>query len=318
MADRLATSPEDLRILIYALLARIHPQRLPGLLEQYAAIGKAVEQRGLQGLLPREAGLLEEMNRAIADADLAAASRDLRRFEDKGIRFFSILDDAYPANLRGIRAAPPALFVQGGLVESDRLAVAVVGTRRASERGLKLARKMAQLLAERGVTVVSGLALGIDSAAHEAALDAGGRTVAVMGTGHDRIYPAANRPLASRIPQAGALVSQFPPGARVLPFNFANRNWVTSGIALGTVVIEADETSGARVQAQDAVKQSRFVFLIRSLVTDQPWAQAMVARGQAVAVDSVDDVMLAIESGRSGSDGLKPGSGPGEQLTFAV
>jgi DNA processing protein len=172
------------------------------------------------------------------------------------------------------------------------------------------------MLSERGVTVVSGLAAGIDTAAHEGALSAGGRTIAVMGTGHDKIYPAANKPLAARIRLSGALVSQFQPGATVLPYNFANRNWVTSGISLGTVVIEADETSGARVQAQDAVKQGRFVFLIRSLVTDQAWAQRMVDRGQAIEVASVDDVMAALERGG-------PTAGPtarlsDEQLTLPV
>ena len=315
MAERLSTDPAALRLFVYALLARVHPQRLPGLLEVYAAIGHAVEHRGVEGLPPRQAGLIEQLNAAVATADLAAALRELGQLTADGIEFVTVLDAAYPDNLRSIRAAPPALFVQGELLPQDRLAVAVVGTRRASERGVRLAQQMARLLSGRGVTVVSGLAAGIDTAAHEAALGAGGRTIAVMGTGHDRIYPAANRELAARIRRAGALVSQFPPGARVLPFNFANRNWVTSGISLGTVVIEADETSGARVQAQDAVKQGRFVFLIRSLVTDQSWAQRMVERGQAIEVDSVDDVMSAIERGR-------PMQGPRarseEQLTLPV
>lgn len=316
MAERLATDPAELRLFVYALLARVHPQRLPALLDTYAAIGHAVEHRGVQGLPPRQAGLIEQLNAAVAAADLTAASRELGRLADDGVEFVTVIDEAYPPNLRAIKAAPPALFVQGALLPQDRLAVAVVGTRKSSERGVKLARQMARLLSERGVTVVSGLAAGIDTAAHEATLAAGGRTIAVMGTGHDRIYPAANRELATRIRRAGALVSQFPPGARVLPFNFANRNWVTSGISLGTVVIEADETSGARVQAQDAVKQERFVFLIRSLVTDQPWAQRMVERHQAIAVDSVDDVMEAIERGQ-------PTRGPGarsseEQLRLPV
>lgn len=159
--------------------------------------------------------------------------------------------------------------------------------------------------------------MGVDAAAHEGALEAGGRTVAVMGTGHDRIYPAAHRPLAAQIRESGALVSQFAPGARVLPFNFANRNWVTSGMSLGTVVIEADETSGARVQAQDAVKRGRFVYLIRSLATDQPWAQRMVGRGQAISVDSVDDVMTALEppQGRASSASSDPTA---QQLTLLV
>jgi DNA processing protein len=316
LTERLATDPAELRVFVYALLARVHPQRLPGLLEVYSAIGQAVEHRGVEGLPPRQAGLIEQLNAAVATADLAAAIRELRRLTDDGIEFVTVIDEAYPGNLRSIRAAPPALFVQGELLPQDRLAVAVVGTRKASDRGIRLAQQMARLLSSRGVTVVSGLAAGIDTAAHEAALAAGGRTIAVMGTGHDRIYPAANRELASRIRRAGALVSQFPPGARVLPFNFANRNWVTSGISLGTVVIEADETSGARVQAQDAVKQGRFVFLVRSLVTDQPWAQRMVERDQAIAVDSVDDVMAALDRGR-------PPRGPAarpseEQLTLSV
>lgn len=316
MAERLSMEPTYVRLLVFELLTQIHPQRLPGLLELYSAIGHAVQSRRLDGLTAREAGLIEHLDAAVAEADFLAAERSLRSLAADGIDFVTVLDEAYPVNLRSIKTPPPALFVQGELAPEDALAVAVVGTRRASDRGVTLARQMARRLAERGVTVVSGLAAGIDTAAHEATLAAGGRTIAVMGTGHDKIYPAANRDLAARIRRSGALVSQFPPGARVLPFNFANRNWVTSGISLGTVVIEADATSGAKVQAHDAVKQGRFVFLIHSLVTDQPWAQRMVERGHAIEVDSVDDVMTALEHRR-------PPQGPAarsaeEQLTLPV
>jgi DNA protecting protein DprA len=136
---------------------------------------------------------------------------------DETTSLVSVLDDEYPRNLRRIYNRPPFLFVRGALDNTDERSVAVVGTRRASPDGLSQAAHLAGELARRGVTVVSGLARGIDTAAHTAALDAGGRTLAVMGTGIDRVYPAENAELAQRIPEQGALVSQFWPARRELP-----------------------------------------------------------------------------------------------------
>ncbi len=207
-----------------------------------------------------------------------------------GAKLVTVLDHGYPANLRLIPNLPPFLFYRGELREDDARAVAVVGTREATELGLQRAGHMARLLAARHVTVVSGMARGIDTAAHRGALDVGARTIAVMGTGITRCYPAENRDLAEAIASSGALVSQFwptrPPGRDTFP----RRNVVTSGISQGTVVIEATSTSGAKMQARLALEHGKKVFLLRSLVTAQTWATDYVGKRGAIEVSDVDEV----------------------------
>lgn len=216
----------------------------------------------------------------------------------------TVLDERYPENLRRIYNRPPFLFVRGMLEPADGRSIAIVGTRQASEAGVHYARRLAVELAERGVTVISGLAAGIDTAAHQAALSAGGRTLAVMGTGIDKVYPAANRELAGEIPAHGALISQFWPGSPPRRQNFPLRNVVTSGMAVGTVVIEASHTSGAKMQGRLALEHGKRLFLLRSLVMDEEWAQRYSSRAGAVVVDSVDDVLRALDAERDRADQL--------------
>ena len=201
-----------------------------------------------------------------------------------------------PATLRLIFNLPPFLFVRGELREADLRSVAVVGTRQASEDGLRRARRMSGLLTERQVTVVSGLARGVDTAAHTAALDTGGRTIAVVGTGILRCYPAENRALADRIAENGAVVSQFWPEANGATYTFPRRNVTMSGIAQGTVVIEAASTSGAKMQARLALEHGKRVFLLRSLTEAQPWALEYVKTRGALMVEDVDDVVKSLSS----------------------
>lgn len=245
-----------------------------------------------------EQGKAADETRAILNAHLddistfeARAEEEMRVAEKAGARLVTVLDDDYPANLRLVHDLPPFLFYRGELSQSDARSVAVVGTRNASDLGLDRARKMARLLAERGVTVTSGLARGIDTAAHRAALDAGGRTLAVLGTGITKTYPAENRDLAERIAEVGALVSQFWPSTPPASWTFPRRNVVTSGISQGTVVIEASSTSGAKMQARLALGHGKRVWLLRSLVTDQEWARKYVAGRGAVEVSGVDEVV---------------------------
>lgn len=226
------------------------------------------------------------------DDALERAERALAQGAEVGARLITVMDDAYPTNLLEIYNLPPFLFVQGTLVDDDITSVAVVGTRSASDLGLRQAGKLARQLSERGVTVVSGMAAGIDTAAHQATLDAGGRTVAVMGTGMLRTYPAENGDLRARIIESGgAVLSQFwpttPPSRKTFPL----RNVVTSGISQGTVVIEASSTSGAKMQARLAYEHGKKVFVIRELVTNQPWARSYVDAGKAIEVERVEDVL---------------------------
>ena len=222
---------------------------------------------------------------ARADSECEAAAR-------AGAQLTTVLDDDFPLNLRLIHNLPPFLYYQGVLdPDRDARSIAVVGTRAASPEGLRRAARMARLLTELGITVTSGLASGIDTAAHRATLDAAGRTIAVMGTGITRVYPSSNRGLAENIVQSGGLiVSQFFPTARAAQWTFGKRNEVTSGISQGTVVIEASRTSGAKMQARLAYEHGKRVFLVKSLVSDQQWAQEMIESRKATPVASVEDV----------------------------
>lgn len=217
-----------------------------------------------------------------------------------GARLVTVLDDAYPANLRLIFNLPPFLFVRGQLYRDDARAVAVVGTREPSEAGLRRAGQMAAALTEEGVTVLSGMAKGIDTAAHEATLEAGGRTIAVLGTGILHTYPKENEELAERIASTGALVSQFWPTQQPARYTFPRRNVVSSGMGQGTVVIEASRTSGAKMQARLALQHGKLAFFVDSLVTDQDWAQKYLERERnAVRVSTVGDVLKRLRSSES-------------------
>jgi DNA processing protein len=175
---------------------------------------------------------------------------------------------AYPALLAAIPAAPD-LYVRGHLARDDALAIAIVGARRATAYGLEVAERLAGDLAARGVTIVSGLARGIDTAAHSGALAAGGRTVAVLGCGIDVVYPPENAPLLGQILDRGAVVSQFTPGTPPLAYNFPARNRTLAGLALGVVVVEAGERSGALITAGFAGDLGREVFAVPGRITSE-------------------------------------------------
>ena len=211
-------------------------------------------------------------------------------------KLVTVLDDSYPRTLRLIWNLPPFLFVRGELLERDLRSVAVVGTREPTDFGLRRAAEMARLLTQAGVTVVSGLARGIDTSAHQAALDNDGRTIAVVGTGITRCYPPENAALAERIAAAGAVVSQFWPSSSGARGAFPRRNITMSGIAQGTVVIEASATSGAKMQARHAYEHGKKVFLLRSLVDTYPWAQKYVGKRNVHVVDQVDEVVRELDA----------------------
>lgn len=175
-------------------------------------------------------------------------------------------DPGYPALLATI-PSPPHLWVRGALARDDALAIAIVGTRRASAYGLGVAERLAFDLAARGITVVSGLARGIDAAAHRGALAAGGRTLAVLGSGVDVVYPPEHRDLLGQIVLRGAVVSQFPPGTAPLAWHFPARNRTLAGLVLGVVVVEAPERSGALITASVAADLGREVFAIPGQIT---------------------------------------------------
>jgi DNA processing protein len=222
-------------------------------------------------------------------------------------------DAGFPSRLAEIPEAPATLHVRGTLVDADALAVAIVGSRRATPYGLEVAETLASDLAARGVTIVSGLARGIDSAAHRGALRVGGRTLAVLGSGVDVIYPPENRRLAAEIVARGALVSQFAPGTPPLPHNFPTRNQVIAGISLAVVVVEAAEKSGSLITARLAAELGREVLAVPGRITapESRGANRLIQDGAHVAMGWEDVVGVLPErwkacvttDGRAGTAG---------------
>jgi DNA processing protein len=182
--------------------------------------------------------------------------------ERSGVRVATMVDESYPALLSQIAAPPPVLYYRGELLETDRVSVAIVGTRRITPYGREMTARISAGLARAGVTVVSGLARGVDGVAHQAALDAGGRTIAVLGSGVDRIYPPEHRNLAQRIAEQGAVVSDYVPDTPPDGVNFPPRNRIISGLSLGVVVVEAPDRSGALITVDFAADHGRDVFAV--------------------------------------------------------
>ena len=197
----------------------------------------------------------------------------------------------YPSNLDDAAAITMALWYRGTLKPSDKVAVAVIGSRRCSEAGQKRAFKLGYQLAQEGVTVVSGLALGADAATHRGALAAGGRTFAVMGTGINHVYPVVHEDLAEEIESSGALFSQFLPAFPGSGRSFVKRNHVIAALSQVLIAVEGAPRSGSSAAVRAAIGQGRPVGLLRSLVDSQDWARQLVESGQAFPVKSLDDVM---------------------------
>jgi len=231
---------------------------------------------------------------------IGQAAADIAAWTGSGLTFVSVLDGQYPARLLGIHEAPPVLFALGDLRRDDP-AISVVGSRNASERGLTMAAAIARELVGLGVTVVSGLALGIDTAAHRAALDAGGRTVAMIGNGINQHYPATNRGLQHEIAERGLVLSQFWPDAPPQKHTFLMRNATMSGYGLATIVVEAGETSGARAQARMAVAHGRPVILTDLVVQSNQWARDLVGRPGISVASSLHEVVTRVTELRTRS-----------------
>jgi DNA processing protein len=263
-------------------------------LEECGSVRKAAaEQVPAQGSL-FEAGIFEAGTFEAGTDGLDEAARDLDRWERAGIRMVCVLDAGYPSNLRMIHQHPPVLFMRGSADERDATSVAVVGTRQPTPQGIDQARQLAAGLTANGIPVISGLAAGIDTAALTATLTAGGRAVAVIGTGIDRVYPPQNAGLQEEIAAKGLVISQFLPGSPPTKISFPLRNAVMSGYALATVVVEAAGRSGSRMQARLALQHGRHVFLMRSLL-EHEWARDYAERPGVTLVDTADDVFSGLQ-----------------------
>ena len=212
--------------------------------------------------------------------------------QDREIQTLTLNRAGYPRLLGEIHAPPEILHVKGTLLEEDEAAVAIVGTRAATPYGLTVAGCLAEELVRAGITVVSGLAEGIDAAAHEGALKAGGRTIAVVGHGLSRIYPPQHHELAERIAGAGCIISEFPMEEKPSPWNFPKRNRIISGLSLGVVVVEAPFKSGALITARYAMEQGREVFAVPGPVSSrQSEGTHALLKDGAKLVGKVEDIL---------------------------
>ena len=243
----------------FNLTPGIGPIRLRRLLEHFHSPERAWNASAAE---LRAAGLEKKyISNLTATRARVSLPEELARIRKLGISLLTWDDPGYPSHLRHIYAPPPLLYTRGTLLPDEPM-VAIVGTRRATTYGREVARRLAQELARNGVTVVSGLALGIDTEAHKGTLAAGGRTIGVLACGVDRPYPLRNRQLAAKIVDQGALVSDYPPGTAPEARNFPPRTRIISGLSLGVVVVEAGERSGALITCNFAMEQGRDVLAV--------------------------------------------------------
>lgn len=227
-----------------------------------------------------------------ASRDKANVAAELELAEKLGVWIVHLQDVRYPALLKQIYDPPPVLYVKGTLTESDNLGVAIVGARRCSLYGSEQSSRFAHILAAAGFTICSGMALGIDTAAHQGALAAGGRTIAVQGCGLAEVYPPENRKLFETIAESGACISELPLSYQSLPENFPPRNRIIAGLSLGTIVIEAGSNSGSLLTAKAALEYNREVMAIPGKI-DSPNSRGVhqLIKQGAKLVDSVEDIM---------------------------
>ncbi len=268
----------------------IGAQRQRLLLARFGSLARAwvaaVPELEAAGLDQRSVAALERARRRIEP------ERELERVRRAGARVVTRLDVEYPRQLEAIASAPPLLYVRGALAAADDWALAIVGTRRPTVYGREVAERLAAQLAAAGLTIVSGLAKGIDTHAHRGALRGGGRTIAVLGHGIESVYPPENRALAAQIAETGAVVTDYPLGTGPASENFPPRNRIISGLAAGVLVVEAGETSGALITSSYAAEQGRDVFAVPGPITSPAsrGCHRLIQEG-AKLVTCADDVL---------------------------
>ncbi|MEN6497622.1 MAG: DNA-processing protein DprA [Thermoguttaceae bacterium] len=283
---------EDLRhVLRLAMVAGVGPRTRRLLLDRFGSSEAVLaaapsELRSVQGVGPK---LTERIVAAREEIDVDSLIAVCQR---RDVEIVAETDEAYPSLLRQIPDPPPVLFVRGELKPQDGMAIGVVGTRHATHYGLRQAERLAASLARAGLTIVSGLARGIDAAAHRGAIEAGGRTLAILGSGVLSIYPPEHESLAEEVVAHGALVSEAPPLAAPHSGVFPQRNRVISGLSLGVIVVEAGDRSGALITARLAMEQGREVFAVPGRIED-PTSRGChrLIRDGAKLVQTVDDVL---------------------------
>ena len=242
--------------------------------------------------------LIERIAQARQNVDL---EKLWAKIEAQGIQILTWEDVAYPQRLKEIDQPPPVLYVRGDYLPDDLFAVAIVGTRRVTAYGRQITEELAAFLAANGITVISGLARGVDAVAHQTALKSGGRTIGVLGSGVDKIYPPEHRAMAEKMMEQGAILSDYAPGTPPDASNFPPRNRIISGLSLAVVVIEAGETSGALITAEFAAEQGREIFAVPgSILAPQSKGTNKLIQNGALPLLSVHDLMQALNLTRMG------------------
>jgi DNA processing protein len=249
-------------------------------------------------------GIRKEVAQAITERRLSGSpEKELEKAESHGVRILTYSDPAYPALLKEIHDPPMLLYVRGADIPVNRVFVAVVGSRNATDYGMKAAEKIGQGLARRGIGVVSGMARGIDSSSHWGCLEGKGFTVAVLGTGLDIVYPPSNKKLYDQIAERGSIISEFPMGAPPVPNNFPMRNRIISGLSKGTVIVEATKNSGSLITASLALEQGRDVFAVPGSISSFKSAGChyLIKQGAAALIENADDILDALGMNYPGS-----------------
>jgi DNA processing protein len=286
------TVDDDLRALLrLTLVPGVGPATLKALLDHFGTPARVVRapERALKDVPGVGPKLAEKIAAARTDVD---PDIELALCQQRGVMLVRRQDPSYPEPLTQIHDPPPLLYTRGAFADVDRFAVAIVGSRRCTPYGLRTAEKLAQSLARAGLTVVSGLARGIDAAAHRGALKVGGRTLAVLANGLARIYPPEHEDLARQVAGSGAVVSEMPMRQQPIAGLFPQRNRLISGLCLGIVVVEAAPRSGSLLTAQHALEQNREVFAVPGPIDSLASRGChQLIRDGAKLVETVDDII---------------------------
>lgn len=291
-----AGDSDDIRdLLTLHLVPGLGPRLTAALLQRFGS-ARAILQASAEELceVPHIGDQLAgQLRRAMQKVDAAA---ELARMEEFHVGLRALGGEGYPAPLSNISDPPPLLYVRGGWEERDANAVAIVGSRQCTAYGRRMAERLAAGLVQRGFTVISGLARGIDGAAHRGALEAGGRTIAVLAGGLSKIYPPEHAELAEQVQESGALLSEAPMGMQPIGNMFPARNRIISGLARGVIIVEAAEQSGALITARHAAEQGRAVFAVPGPVDSGPsgGTNALIRDG-ATLVRSAEDVVEELD-----------------------
>ncbi|MBI1743298.1 DNA-protecting protein DprA [Candidatus Acetothermia bacterium] len=283
---------EDKRYWIaLTLIPNLNPKKFHILLEHFSSpeeIWNAPLEilKGIPGFAESAETFCHHRSRAVIEQELESIAK-------LDLRVMTLADPEYPKPLRALADASPVLYLKGDYLEKDELAIAIVGTRRATSYGRSVAAQFAQELGKLGFTIVSGLALGIDTAAHQSAIESGVRTIAVIGSGFGNVYPQENRRLLEPIAKQGAVLSEFASNVNPGQWTFPQRNRIISGLSRGVIVIEAPEASGALITAKTALEQGREVFAVPGSIASEKnrGAHQLIKKSGAKLVDSIDDII---------------------------